>query len=459
MIRPIGAGTVALGLLVAACLPTSPEGRPIPEAFEQVPNTTTITDSGRILEIVGCDSSPDEAEILCEAFNLVFSHYVDVVANTTLAEAAASGLELLDGAQSTDSRLTCVAPAEEFVDICLLAAKEADNTAEAAEAMVLGMTSFGLDPNSGYLDPETLALVEEEQGGSIEGIGALVSAEDRSTGDAKQCGIVSVDCRLIVISTISGSPAEAAGLQPDDVVVAVNGENLDGWSVDAVTAVVRGRAGTDVSLTILRSGVNFEVTITRAAVEIPVVQIELLGTVGYVRLNQFTDNADEQLQKVIFDLLTEMIDTLVLDLRNNPGGLLDTAIEVTSQFLPDGDVVETHGPESTETYQVTGQPIVPDDIKVIVVVNRGSASASELLAAVLQERGRATVVGENTFGKNTVQQRFDLSNGGALKLTIARWVTPGGLDFGGVGVTPDVALELAPGLTTEAVVELALSAA
>ena len=458
MMRAVSAGTIVVGLLVTACLPGGPEGRPIPEAFEPVPNPTTISDSGRVLEIVGCDSSPDEAEILCEAFNLVRSRYVDEVANSILAEAAATGLELLDGAQDV-SDLTCVAPAEEFVEICLLAAEEADSAAEAAEAMVLGMASFGLDPNSAYLDAATLALVEEEQGGSIEGIGALVSTEDQSTGEPEQCGIVSSTCRLIIISTISGSPAEAAGLQPDDVVIAVDGENLNGWAIDAVTALVRGRAGTDVSLLILRSGVTFEVTITRAAVEIPVVESELLGNVGYVRLNQFTDNADEQLQKVLFDLLTARIDTLVLDLRNNPGGLLDTAIEVTSQFLRGGDVVETQSPGSTETYEVTGEPIVPDDIKVVVLVNRGSASASELLAAVLQERGRATVVGENTFGKNTVQQRFDLSNGGALKLTIARWVTPGGLDFGGVGVTPDVELELASDLTIEALVELALSVA
>ena len=457
MIRHAGAGAVALGLLMTACLPTSPAGRAVPETFEPIPNATTVTPSGRVLNIVGCDSAPGEAEILCEAFNLVHRNYVDEVGDMTLAEAAALGLELLDGAQD-DSDLTCVAPAEEFVGICPLAAEEAENAEEAAEAMVFGMAAFGLDPNSTYLDPETLALVEEEQEGSIEGIGALVTAEDLSTGEAEQCGVVSASCRLIIVSTLAGSPAEAAGLEPEDVVVAVDGQNLDGWTVEAVTATVRGRAGTDVSLTIIRSGEQLEVIITRAAVEIPVVESELLGNVGYVRLNQFTENADEQLQKVIFDLLIEGIDTLILDLRNNPGGLLDTAIEVTSQFLPDGEVVETQSPESTRTYEVSGDPIVPDDIEVIVVVNRGSASASELFSAVLQERGRATVVGENTFGKNTVQQRFALSNGGALKLTIARWVTPGGLDFGGVGVTPDVALDLASDLTAQAVVELALAA-
>jgi carboxyl-terminal processing protease len=132
----------------------------------------------------------------------------------------------------------------------------------------------------------------------------------------------------------------------------------------------------------------------------------------------------------------------VIDLRNNPGGFLTTAIDVTSVFLDDGDVVVTEGPDETTTYPVNGSAIVPDDVEVFFVVNRGSASASEVVSATLQERERARIVGESTFGKNTVQQRFNLSNGGALKLTIARWLTPGGLDFGGTGVRPDVELDV-----------------
>jgi carboxyl-terminal processing protease len=456
MIRRRGAGAFAIGLLLTACLSGDNGARDVPATFEPVPSTTTVTPSGRVLGIVGCDSAPAEAEVLCEAFELVRSRYVDQVGDEVLAEAAALGLELLDGADD-DSELVCVAPAQEFAEICPLAADEAETTAEAAEAMVFGMATFGLDPNSAYLDPETLALVEEEQAGSIEGIGALVTAEDRSTGEPVQCGVVSVTCRLIIVSTITGAPAEAAGLEPEDVVVAVDAEDIEGWTVDAITATVRGSAGSDVTLTILRAGERFDVTITRAAVEIPVVESALVGDVGYVRLNQFTNNADEQLQEVVFDLLTEGIDTLVMDLRDNPGGLLDTAVEVTSQFLADGDVVQTQSPDSFRTYQALGNPIVPGEIEVVVVVNRGSASASELFSAVLQERGRAVVVGERTFGKNTVQQRFGLSNGGALKLTIARWLTPGGLDFGGTGVTPDVTLDFTPALTPEAVVNLALS--
>jgi carboxyl-terminal processing protease len=172
----------------------------------------------------------------------------------------------------------------------------------------------------------------------------------------------------------------------------------------------------------------------------------------------FSDNADEQFAEALTGLLAEGIDELVVDLRDNPGGLLTTAIQITSIFIAEGDVVVTQSPGDSTTYSVTGTSIVPADLDVIFIVNKGSASASEVVSAVLQERGRITVVGENTFGKNTVQQRFGLSNGGALKLTIARWITPEGLDFGGVGVTPDVAMDLEANLDAEDLVEAVLAA-
>jgi carboxyl-terminal processing protease len=228
--------------------------------------------------------------------------------------------------------------------------------------------------------------------------------------------------------------------------------------MDEVTATVRGPAGTEITLTIERDGSRFDVVLTREAVTIPAVVSETIDDAGYIALNLFTENADEQFEEALLEVLDDGVDTLVIDLRDNPGGLLDTAIEVASAFLPDGDVVTTESPDSSTSYPVTGNVIVPAEIEVVFVVNRGSASASEVVSAVLQERGRATVVGENTFGKNTVQQRFNLSNGGALKLTIARWLTPGGLDFGEVGVTPDVVKEIEVGLAPETVVREALSA-
>jgi carboxyl-terminal processing protease len=269
---------------------------------------------------------------------------------------------------------------------------------------------------------------------------------------------MSETCRILVVSTIEGAPAEAAGLQRDDVMVEVDGESIRGWTIDEVTARVRGPAGTPVTLTFERAGARFEVTMVRAAVRIPVLKVEQVGATGYIRLFVFSDGSGVEFEEAVVDLLADGAKRLVIDLRDNPGGLLDAAIEVVSVFLDNGEVVVTQGGDENTSYTVTGGAIVPDEMEVDFLVNKGSASASEVVSAVLQERGRATVLGENTFGKNTVQQRFGLSNGGALRLTIARWLTPGGLDFGGVGVTPDIELPLGTDLEASAVVAAVLGA-
>jgi carboxyl-terminal processing protease len=422
------------------------------------PSSTGTASGGRPLRLVGCDPADSDVEIVCEAYDLIRRHYVDPITDQEMADASRRGLEDLDGTDAT-GEIVCAAPAVPFQEACELAPVEAENSVEAAEAMVRGLTSFGLDANSVYFDPEALALVEEEQHGEIQGIGALVTAEDSSSGEPELCSVISETCRLYIISTIAGTPAEEAGLERDDVIVAVNGEDVRGRTLDEVTATVRGPAGTEVTLTVERNGERIDIDLTRAAVTIPAVVSQVVDDAGYLALNLFSENADEQFEEALIGLLDQGVGTLVIDLRDNPGGLLDTAIEVASAFLPDGDVVVTEAPESSTSYPVTGNLVVPSDIEVVFIVNRGSASASEVVAAVLQERGRATVIGENTFGKNTVQQRFNLSNGGALKLTIARWLTPGGLDFGHVGVTPDVIDEIEVGLTPETVVAEALAAA
>jgi carboxyl-terminal processing protease len=414
------------------------------------PGTTTA--SPRELELVDCDDADEEVEIVCEAYDLIKTHYVDQIDDATLAEAAAAGLELLDGADSSEL-LVCATPDDAFSMVCDQALAAADDSAEAAEAMVTGLATFALDPNSGYFDSQALDLLEEEQGGEIHGIGALVSPEDQTLpGDNKQCGVVSETCEILIISTISGAPAEEAGLKRDDELLAIDGESISGWTVDEVTAAVRGESGTDVVLTMERDGDVFDVTITRAAVAIPVIESQVIGDVGYLRLWNFTGSAGDEFESGIVDLLGEGVDQLIIDFRDNPGGFLTTAIDVASVFKDDGEVVVTEGPDENETYEVNGSAIVPDDIPVTIVVNKGSASASEVVAATLQEAGLARVAGENSFGKNTVQQRFSLSNGGALKLTIARWLTPGGLDFGGTGVTPDLEIRGVAALTPEELV-------
>jgi len=451
---------VAAITVLSGCTTNSSDPGSIPTVTTTSPANsppTTGAVEDRELRLVGCDPVDSDVEIVCEAYDLVRRNYVDEVSDSQLALAANRGLEDLDGSTAT-TELICAAPAVEFRETCDLAVEEAENSVEAAEAMVWGLASYGLDANSVYFDPEALELVDEEQNGAIEGIGALVTAEDTSGDETVLCAVISDTCTMYVVSTIAGTPAEAAGLQRDDIILEVDGENVLGRTVDEVTATVRGPAGTDVSLLVDRNGELLEFEITRAAVVIPVVVSDVVGSTGYVALNVFTENADEQFEDAVTDMLDHGVDSLVVDLRDNPGGLLDTAIEVASLFLPDGEVVVTESPGESNSYPVSGNPIVPADMPLVLIVNRASASASEVVSAVLQERGRATVVGENTFGKNTVQQRFGLSNGGAIKLTIARWLTPGGLDFGQVGVTPDVDRPIEVGLAVETVVQQALAA-
>jgi len=446
---------IAIGACTAA--EQASDTRPAPTPAPSAPSSTNSEATDRDVETVSCDQTMEDVEIVCEVYDLIRRHYVDDLSDANLADAASLGVSDLDGSTSSGD-LVCAAPSGEFAAACQMTVDEAETTTEAAEAMVRGLTTYALDANSVYLDRDSLALLEEEQDGEIQGIGALVIAEDSSNGTDEQCSLVSAECRLIIVSTISGSPAEGAGLVRDDVIIAVDGVDVGGWTVDEVTSTVRGKAGTDVTLTIIRGNRRLDVNITRAEVVIPVVESKLVGGSGYVKLNLFTADADEQFEEAVSNLLLSGIDSLIVDLRDNPGGLLDTAIEVASVFLADGDVVVTEGPESSTSYEVSGQPIVPAEIEVVFVVNKGSASASEVVSAVLQERDRVTVVGESTFGKNTVQQRFGLSNGGALKLTVARWVTPDGLDFGEVGVTPDVEQEFDSGLSVANIVDMALQA-
>ena len=408
------------------------------QAVTTVPSTTTTTIA---VDFRTC--APEEQTLLCEAYRLIGEKYVDPVPDSTLAAAAADEVEALD---EEPSRATgeCVIPSPDFVAVCQEWVSEGVPYAVAEEAAVWGLMN-ALDPNSAYLDPAALRMLQEDQAGSVEGIGALVASEDLNAADPQStpCSVVSENCRLVVISVFDGSPAEAQGLLSGDVFVAVNGQSIDGWTVDEVTAAVRGQAGTSVSLTVERDRREIEFHIVRASISVPVVESEVVGDVGYLKLNVFTDSSDSQFHDALDRLVAAGIDQLVLDLRDNPGGALFATVQIASEFFSDGVVVRTIGPEDEEVYDADDGGLLADSsLPVAILVNRGSASASEVLSAALQERNRAVVIGDNTFGKNTVQQRYGLSNGGALKLTVARWVTAAGTDFGENGVTPDIAADL-----------------
>jgi carboxyl-terminal processing protease len=423
------------------------------------PTTTQI--AGLQLDITGCDDPADEWALLCDTYDVLAAHYVDGLDNAALAAGAVEAVtetEPDDSVPAWDS-LRCSVPTPEFTDVCDAygAGQAADPgpVAEYVEAAVIGMLDSLDDPATVYLDPDAVERLNEDQSGQVEGIGALVWAVE----DGERCSVLSGTCLMTIASVLAGSPAEAAGVLDGDAVVSVNGESVEGWTMDEAVAEVRGPAGTDVVLGILRDSELLEITVTRAAVVVPVLESEMIdSSTGYLLLSYFPSNSGGQVR----DALAELIDAgalrIVFDMQNNPGGSLQAAVMIASQFLSDGIVVRTESPVRDTEYPVlSGGAATDEALEIVVLVNRASASASEVVAGALQEAGRAVVIGENTFGKNTVQQQFNLPSApGALKVTTARWVTPDGLDFGKEGITPDILVEVSEDSGPDVILDAAL---
>lgn len=463
---------LAMALLAAACslIAESRDVEPPGTTESTAPTTTraptTTVFAGLPVELTDCSDPSDDFAVLCDAYQLLQDNYVDPIDDEKLAAGAVQGIEgfVWDEAGALPpGQVVCALPTDAFQDTCEVFAEiqvaSAAPAEDLIEAAVRGMIQYGLeDPHTVYLSPEALTQVTEDQSGEVSGIGALVRGEDQTSEDRPTCSVMSDTCIMIIVATLDGSPAEAEGVQAGDGVVMVNGESVAGWTVDEVVAQVRGPAGTDVSLGLLRDGQIIETTITRAAVVVPVVLSEMMEPgIGYIALSQFTNNSADQMHEALENLLAEGADRIIFDVRNNPGGSLTASVRIASEFLADGLVLRTESPDDTREYSVQpGGAATSPEIEVVVLVNRGSASASELVSAVLQERGRATIIGEPTFGKNTVQQRFDVSNGGALSLTIARWVTPEGQDSGVFGVQPDLEPEIPEDAERDVVREFAL---
>lgn len=455
----------ACSLISSPTVTTEPGPLAPPDTETTGASTTTTTTTlpadaivtTETLSTVGCDEADETFEVLCRVIEVIETSYVDDIPLETLADAAIRGItEFAERDQSTEA-IECAIPNEAFVPVCHALDDSDAEVTDGLEAALRGMIAFGLDPNSAYLNPEALALEAEDQTGSVEGIGALVNTEDRTSADptTTTCPIISDTCRMVIISTLTGSPAEAAGLQPGDELVSVDGLSPEGLGLDELTSLVRGPSGSDVALVFLRDNETFSVTITRAAIEIPIAEWEVIGSTGYLRLNLFTNNSDETVRRALEELVAGGATDLIFDLRNNPGGSLDSSVEIASEFLSDGLVLRTESPDEIIPYDVrSGGTLTDPSFPVTILVNGGSASASEVVSGALKEADRAVLIGENTFGKNTVQQRFPLPNGGAVKVTIARWVTPSGADFGEFGITPDVEADLPITLTPAEVVEL-----
>jgi carboxyl-terminal processing protease len=305
------------------------------------------------------------------------------------------------------------------------------------EGAIAGMLQ-SLDPHSSYLNAEDFETMQEQTRGSFFGLGIQVQMETEEPGR----GLVRV------VSPIDGTPAFNAGLQPGDLVYEIDGETVFGMTLSEAIALMKGPKGTSVDLTVIREDVDepIEYTITRDDIEVsPVSHRVERDNFGYVRLSTFTGKSEEKVLEAIEALNQEAPDLrgIVLDLRSNPGGLLDQAVAVADAFLEGGEIVSTRGRMAKESVRSLGKPgDVLDGKPIVVLINGGSASASEIVAGALQDRNRALLVGTKSFGKGSVQTVLPLRGGaeGALRLTTARYYTPAGRSIQAQGIVPDIVL-------------------
>lgn len=301
---------------------------------------------------------------------------------------------------------------------------------ELMRGAIRGMMEALGDKQTFYMDPIVYETETSSLQGAYEGIGAYVDTDGEY---------------LTIISPIAGSPAEAAGLRPGDKVIAIDGEDMTGVAPEQARLKVLGPAGTTVALKISREGEPqpLEFTITRAQISIKSAEGKMLDNgIAYIDINTFGDNTTAELRSTLDTLLKENPKGIIIDLRNNPGGYLHTSVEVASEFIAKGVVLyEQYGDGRRDVYDANGKGQATD-LPIVVLVNEGSASASEILAGALQDYGRAKLVGVQSYGKGSVQNWVPLSNNqGAARVTIAKWLTPKERAIDGIGLTPDVIVE------------------
>ncbi len=302
---------------------------------------------------------------------------------------------------------------------------------ELEQAALRGLVEGLGEPHTAYLDPFELQQSDLSLEGNYEGIGAWVDTTTEY---------------VTIIAPMPDSPAEKAGLLAGDVVIAVDGQDMTGVDGNVVVSHILGPAGTTVVLTIQRAGETqpFNVSVVRQAITVPSVESKILdGNIAYVQLFTFGADSASEMHSALEDVLAQHPEGLILDLRNNGGGFLNTAVDISSEFMDNGIVLyEEYGDGTRDSYSTNDSGLALD-IPMVVLVNGGTASASEILAGAIQDYGRAQLVGETTFGKGSVQISRTLSNDqGALRITIAHWLTPNERQIDGVGLQPDVVVTM-----------------
>ncbi len=294
---------------------------------------------------------------------------------------------------------------------------------------ISGMTAALGDPYTVFMPPEESQDFKTNLSGNFEGIGMEIDVKD---------GVLSV------ISPLKGSPAEKAGLKTGDKIIAINDTPSADFSVDRAVKMIRGPKDTTVKITVMRSGASksIDFIVTRAVINIPSVDTELRDDVFIIELHNFYGESRSQFNKALKEFVKSKKNKLIIDLRGNPGGYLDTAVDMASWFLPTGTVIvrENFGENSStpeKVYRSKGYDIFTDKLQMIILVDGGSASASEILAGALVENGKAKLVGTKTFGKGSVQELIQITDDTSLKVTVAKWLTPKGKSISEDGLTPE----------------------
>jgi carboxyl-terminal processing protease len=292
---------------------------------------------------------------------------------------------------------------------------------------ISGMVNAAGDPYTTFFEPVAAQKFEEEVSGAFSGVGMEIAKRDNA---------------ITVVAPIKNSPAMKAGILAGDIVTKVDGKSTETWSTEEAVSHIRGKQGTTVTISIYRKGVDHELsfTLTRDTIRIPAVELAMLeGGIGYLQIFSFNGNVDAEFERAAKELVAQKTKGVIIDVRNNPGGLLDAAVNIAGWFLPAQSVVvqERFGTGVSDQLRAHGNARL-SNIPVVVIMNKGSASASEILAGALHDVRGIPLVGEKSFGKGSVQQLETFYNGSTLKVTIAKWFTPNGVSISDTGITPSV---------------------
>lgn len=427
-----------------------------------VPSTvsTTEPESGDSIpmEIQGCAAPPTTFSPLCETVELIEEWHVDrpvdLDALAALAVETAAN-HVATGREDPPRTFFCAIPDEAFLELCTTLHErvmaEGLPVGETVEAAVVSMVDLGLDPFTWYISPQLAGGFRSD--GLVGGVGILLDATDAA---GSKCVRIADVCPLRVVYVLEGNPGAEAGLMVEDVIESVDGESVTGKGFVEVAAAIGGDETGEVSLGLVRDGSPLEIVVARRELDLPATRVELpFDGVGYLRIPDFSVEVPFVVDAALEALLAASPHTIVIDLRDNPGGLVDAVVSVASMFIQSGDILSFEGPDGSSTYPAH-EAAVATTQNLVVLVNGATASSAEILAGALRDRRGAVLVGTSTYGKNALQIPFELRNGGELHVAVARWTTPDGDSVGNGGLVPDRVVEFLPNMTIEELTRLAI---